>query len=117
VLYDFFVLVWCVLMLGHCHSVIIIKPSSHLTVNSCLANHISLYSYKMPILIGVSGCVWFGSRVKPQLHAVKWFERLAGIGLSENLVVVFRDLSQRECFIIMVFPVSDGRRRRMYRLW
>ncbi len=56
-------------------------------------------------------------RVKPQLHAVKRFERLADFGLSENLVVVFRELTRQEGFIITAFPISDRRKRRMYRLW
>jgi len=56
-------------------------------------------------------------RVKPQLHAVKRFERLADVGLSENLVVVFRELTRQEGFIITAFPISDRRKRRMYRLW
>lgn len=56
-------------------------------------------------------------RVKPQLHAVKRFERLADVGLSVNLVVVYRELTQQEGFIITAFPISDRRKRRMYRLW
>ena len=56
-------------------------------------------------------------RVKPQLHAVKSFERLADVGLSQNLVVVYRELTPQEGFIITVFPISDRRIRRMYRLW
>jgi len=56
-------------------------------------------------------------RVRPQLHAVKKFRRLMDVGLSENLVVVYRELSPREGFKITAFPISDGRRRRMHRLW
>jgi hypothetical protein len=56
-------------------------------------------------------------RVKPQLHAVKRFEQLADVGLSQNLVVVYRELTPQEGFIITVFPISDRRKRRMYRLW
>jgi len=56
-------------------------------------------------------------KVKPQLHAVKRFERLADVGLSQNLVVVYRELTGQEGFIITAFPISDRRKRRMYRLW
>jgi len=56
-------------------------------------------------------------RVRPQLHAVKRFERLADVGLSRNLVVVYRELARQEGFIITAFPISDRRKRRMYRLW
>jgi hypothetical protein len=57
------------------------------------------------------------SRVRPQLHAVKQFKRLRNIGLSENLVVVYRELTPEEGFIITAFPISDGRKKRAYRLW
>jgi len=56
-------------------------------------------------------------RVKPQLHAIKRVERLADVGLSQNLVVVYRELTRQEGFIITAFPISDRRKRRMYRLW
>jgi hypothetical protein len=55
--------------------------------------------------------------VKPQLHAVKRFERLSNVGLSQNLVVVYRETSLQEGFIITAFPISDRRKERMYRLW
>ncbi len=57
------------------------------------------------------------SIVKPQLHAVKRFERLGDVGLGENLVVVYRELTPRERFIITVFPMSDKRKKRSYRSW
>ena len=57
------------------------------------------------------------SRVKPQLHAVKRFKRLADVELSQNLVVVYRELTPQEGFIITAFPISNRRKRRMYRLW
>lgn len=56
-------------------------------------------------------------RVKPQLHAIKKFKRLADIGLSDNIVVVYRELTPEEGFIITAFPISDRRKRRMHRLW
>ena len=56
-------------------------------------------------------------RVRPQLHAVKRFKRLRDVGLSENLVVVYRELTSKEGFIITAFPMSDGRKRRVHRLW
>ena len=56
-------------------------------------------------------------RVKPQLLAVKRFERLSDAGLSQNLVVVYRETNLREGFIITAFPISDRRKERMYRLW
>jgi len=56
-------------------------------------------------------------RVRPQLHAVKRFERLSDVGLSRNLVVVYREITSREGFIITAFPISDRRKERMYRLW
>jgi len=56
-------------------------------------------------------------RLKPQLHAVKQFERLLDVGLSPNLVVVYRETTPQEGFIITAFPISDRRKRRMYRLW
>ena len=55
--------------------------------------------------------------VKPQLHAVKRFERLSNVGLSQNLVVVYRETTVREGFIITAFPISDRRKERMYRFW
>jgi len=56
-------------------------------------------------------------RARPQLHAIKKFRRLKDVGLSQNLVVVYRELSPREGFIITAFPISDRKRRRMHRLW
>jgi len=56
-------------------------------------------------------------RVRPQLHAVKRFERLSDVGLSQNLVVVYRETTSQEGFIITAFPISDRRKERMYRLW
>ena len=56
-------------------------------------------------------------RVKPQLHAVKRFERLSDVGFSQNLVVVYRETNVQEGFIITAFPISDRRKRRMYRFW
>jgi hypothetical protein len=56
-------------------------------------------------------------RVRSQLHAVKKFKRLRDLGLGENLVVVYRELTLKEGFIITAFPISDRRKRRMYRLW
>ena len=56
-------------------------------------------------------------KVKPQLHAIKRIPRLSEVGLSRNLVVVFREISSREGFIITAFPISDRRKNRMYRLW
>ena len=53
-------------------------------------------------------------RVKPQLHAIKRFERLSDLGLSRNLVVVYRETSLQEGFIITAFTISDRRKRRMY---
>jgi len=56
-------------------------------------------------------------RVKPQLHAIRKFKRLTDAGLSENLVVVYRELAPEEGFIITAFPISDRRKRRTYSLW
>jgi len=56
-------------------------------------------------------------RVKPQLHAIKRFERLSNFGLSQHLVVVYRETSLEEGFIITAFPISERRKRRMYRYW
>ena len=56
-------------------------------------------------------------RVKPQLHAVKRFRRLSDVGLSQNLVVVYRETTLQEGFIITAFPISDKRKERMYRFW
>lgn len=56
-------------------------------------------------------------RVKPQLHAVKRFRRLSDVGLSQNLVVVYRETTLLEGFIITAFAISDRRKERMYRLW
>ena len=56
-------------------------------------------------------------RIKTQLHAIKRFERLADFELSQNLVVVYRETSLQEGFIITAFPISDRRKRRMYRFW
>jgi len=56
-------------------------------------------------------------RVKPQFHAVARVNRLCSLGLSQNLVVVYRETSKQEGFIITAFPVSDRRKERMYRLW
>jgi hypothetical protein len=56
-------------------------------------------------------------RTKPQLLAVKKFPRLSKVGLSQNLVVVYRETSLHEGFIITAFSISDRRKSRMYRLW
>lgn len=56
-------------------------------------------------------------RTRPQLIAVKRFPRLSEVGLSQNLVVVYRETSSHEGFIITTFSISDRRKNRMYRLW
>jgi hypothetical protein len=56
-------------------------------------------------------------RTKPQLLAIKKFLKLSEVGLSQNLVVVYRETSLREGFIITAFSINDGRKNRMYRLW
>jgi hypothetical protein len=56
-------------------------------------------------------------RDRPQLHAVKKFEKLSRFGLNQNLVVVYRETTVQEGFIITAFPISDKRKSRMYRLW
>jgi hypothetical protein len=56
-------------------------------------------------------------RTKPQLLAVKRFPKLSEVGLSQNLVVVYRETSLHEGFIITAFSISDRRKNRMYRLW
>lgn len=56
-------------------------------------------------------------RVKPQVHAIKRFDQLIESGLSGNLVVVYRNSSPDEGFIITAFPVSDRRKERRYATW
>ena len=56
-------------------------------------------------------------RIQPQLLAIKRFGRLSEAGLSQNLVVVYRETSLHEGFIITAFSISDRRKNRMYRLW
>ena len=56
-------------------------------------------------------------RTKPQLLAIKSFPRLSEVGLSQNLVVVYRETNLHEGFIITAFSISDRRKSRMYRLW
>lgn len=56
-------------------------------------------------------------RTKPQLLAIKRISKLADAGLSQNLVVVYRETSIHEGFIITAFSISDRRKSRMYRLW
>lgn len=56
-------------------------------------------------------------RARPQLLAVKRVPRLSEAGLSQNLVVVYRETSPQEGFIITAFTISDRRKSRMYRLW
>jgi hypothetical protein len=56
-------------------------------------------------------------RTKPQLLAIKRVSKLAYVGLSQNLVVVYRQTSLHEGFIITAFSISDRRKSRMYRLW
>ena len=56
-------------------------------------------------------------RIKPQLIAIKKVARLSEVGLSQNLVVVYRETSPHEGFIITAFSISDRRKIRMYRLW
>jgi hypothetical protein len=51
------------------------------------------------------------------LHTIKKFKWLANVGLSENIVVVYRELTPEEGFIITAFPKSDRRKRRMHRPW
>ena len=55
--------------------------------------------------------------LKPQLHAIKRFEELAKAGLAEFLVVVYRELTPMEGFIITAFPISDRRKQRKYQQW
>lgn len=56
-------------------------------------------------------------RTKPQILAIKRFPKLLEVGLSQNLVVVYRETSLHEGFIITAFSISDRRKNRMYRLW
>ena len=56
-------------------------------------------------------------RTRPQLLAIKKLPKLSEVGLSQNLVVVYRETSLHEGFIITAFSISDRRKNRMYRLW
>ena len=56
-------------------------------------------------------------RLKPQLHAIKRFDQLVEFGLARSLVVVYRELSPNEGFIITAFPISERRRDRRYTAW
>ncbi len=57
------------------------------------------------------------SLLKPQLHAIKKFEGLKMAGLAENLLVVYREVTDKEGFIIMAYPINSRRLSRRYRSW
>ena len=51
------------------------------------------------------------------LAAVAQFAELAKLGLSSNLVVHYRELSNQDGFIVTAFPISSRRMRRKFTRW
>jgi len=52
-----------------------------------------------------------------QFAAVRKFDRLRAFGLSENLVVHYREVSLDDGFILTSYVMSDGRLRGRFRQW
>jgi len=51
------------------------------------------------------------------LAAVAEFPQLAELGLARHLVVHYREISDRDGFIVTAFPISRGRMRRKFIRW
>jgi len=49
--------------------------------------------------------------------AVAQFAELTKLGLSSNLVVHYRELSNQDGFIVTAFPISKTRMRRKFSRW
>lgn len=55
--------------------------------------------------------------VKENLVAVRKFAELVQDKLADYLVVHYKELSDKDGFILTVFPISAGRLKKRYRLW
>ena len=55
--------------------------------------------------------------VEPNFAAVKAFARLVELGLAENLVVHYKEVSESNGFILTAFVMSDKRLSKRFKLW
>jgi hypothetical protein len=51
------------------------------------------------------------------LAAVAEFAELVKLGLAPNLVVHYKETSDRDGFMVTAFPISEGRMWRKFRRW
>lgn len=55
--------------------------------------------------------------VKENLVAIRMFRELVKHGLAEHLAVHYKEVSNEDGFILTVFPISNDRLQKRYRLW
>lgn len=55
--------------------------------------------------------------IEPNFVAIKRFVELVQYRLADRLAVHYKEVSKDDGFILTVFPISDERARRRYRLW
>ena len=85
-----------------------------LEYHSELAKHLD----KVLLTIAMPDTVFRSPRdVKENLAAVKKFTELVQDKLAEYLAVHYRELSDKDGFILTVFPISAERLRKRYGLW
>jgi hypothetical protein len=51
------------------------------------------------------------------LAAVSRFLKLTRVGLASNLIAHYREVSNRDGFIVTAFPISSARMKRRFNQW
>lgn len=55
--------------------------------------------------------------IEPSLVAIKRSTQLVRYGLPDRLAVHYKEVSKDDGFILTVFPISEERAQRRYRVW
>ncbi len=88
--------------------------------NHIIEHHPELKHFKEEVLLTISDPDHLYSlpkTVKSNFAAVKKFTNLRKAGLSELLIVHYRELSEHDGFILTAFPMSSKRLRRKFAKW
>jgi hypothetical protein len=84
-----------------------------------LKRHPKLKNFQDQILLTVEQPyrIYLEPETKFAFAAMKIFPELREIGLAENLIVHYKELSKKDGFIITSFVMSDKRLIRRFRKW
>jgi len=88
--------------------------------NHIIEHHPELKHFKKEVLSAVSepDHLYFSPKaIKSNFATVKSFKKLTKAGLSDLLVVHYRELSEHDGFILTAFPMSSKRLRSKFARW